>query len=291
MRCNLALILLMLCTQLGYTQSIDDRVDEVNELLPKLNTNPNNQSFISHSKVANSEPGIIKLVTTNSRKGKVYDESEFLIEANEIDVSRLSTKEIECCNVLEFYCKDRSFDCVQYIDRTSKQIKPVPYLLLNKTWKDNQHVIFNVERLIEEVEQEGGFVSGSNKQSDVVKLIKNGGVYLVNLEIGDKPLTAILDSGASVVSISRKLEKELLKKRIITKNDYISPAKYRIANGKILTAQRCILPSLTVGQLKMKNIVCSIVDDATTILLGKSFLDQFSRWSIDNTNQTLKLEK
>ena len=274
----------------AYTQQNKDRIDKINGLLPILSTNPNNQSFESQSQVYENEPGVLKLVTTNKRNGKIYDEAEFLLQAHELDKSRLSTKEIECCNILEFHCKDRSYDCVEYLDRTSKQARPIPYLLLNKTWKDNQHVIFNVERLLEEINN-GEAINSSTKKTGVVKLIKNGGVYLVNLEIGGQPMTAILDSGASVVSISKKLEKELLSKRIITKNDYISPAKYRIANGKILTAQRCVLPSVSVGGLKMKNIVCSIVDDSTTILLGKSFLDQFSRWSIDNKKQTLTLEK
>lgn len=271
-------------------QENKDRIEKINSLLPKLSTNSSNQSFESRSQVYESEPGILKLVTTNRRNGKIYDEAEFLLQAHELDKSRLATKEIECCNILEFYCKDRSFDCVEYLDRTSKQARPIPYLLLNKTWKDNQHVIFNVERLLEEINK-GKSKSIHSKKTGVVKLIKNGGVYLVNLKIGGEAMTAILDSGASVVSISKKLEKELLSKKIITKHDYISPAKYRIANGKILTAQRCVLPSVSVGGLKMKNIVCSIVDDATTILLGKSFLDQFARWSIDNNKQTLTLEK
>lgn len=291
MRCILLVVILFLAPQFGYGQTIEERVEKINKLLPKLNSNAKNESVVSQSQVGQTEPGIIQLTTTNTRQGKVYDQAEFLIESNEIDVSRLKTKKIECCNVLEFYCKDRSFDCVQYVDRTSKQVKPVPYLLLSKAWKENQHVIYNVERLIEEMEKSGVSSIGSKKKSEVVKLIKNGGVYLVNLKIGNTPMTAILDSGASVVSISKKLEKELLKNRVISRNDYISPAKYRIANGKIITAQRVILPSLTVGQLKMKKIVCSIVDDATTILLGKSFLDQFSRWSIDNKNQTLTLER
>jgi len=284
MRFSLVLICLIFGSQWGMTQDVEDRISKINRLLPKLNTNAKNQSFESQSQVVKAEAGILKLITTNKRLGEIYDQSEFVIQAQEIDKTRLKTKEIECCNMLEFYCKDRSFDCVEYADRTSKQVRPVPYLLLNKTWKDNQHVIFNLERLLEDIEKTENHSGGFSKKTGVVKLIKNGGVYLVNLKIGDQPMTAILDSGASVVSISKKLEKELLKKKIITRKHYISPAKYRIANGKILTAQRCILPSITVGKLKMKNIVCSIVDDATTILLGKSFLDQFSRWSIDNKN-------
>ena len=281
----------MCSAQLCSAQNIEDRIDKLNKLLPRLKSNPQNESVISHSQITQTEEGVLKLTTTNTRNGETYDQAEFLIDSYEIDVSRLKTKKIECCNVLEFYCKDRSFDCVQYLDRTSKQIKPVPYLLLSKTWKDNQHVIFNVERLIEEIGKSGGERLDREKKSEVVKLIKNGGVYLVNLSIGGVPQTAILDSGASVVSISKKLERELLRKKVITKNNYITPAKYRIANGKIITAERCILPSITVGKLKLKNVVCSIVDDATTILLGKSFLDQFSRWSIDNNKQTLTLER
>jgi len=162
---------------------------------------------------------------------------------------------------------------------------------MNKKWKENQHIIFNLERLIEELRAAGSNYKQSEKKTEVVKLYKNGGIYLVNLKLGTKPATAILDSGASVVSISKKLEQELLRDKVITKNDYITPAKYRIANGDILKAKRILLPSLTVGNLKMENVICSIVEDSSPILLGKSFLDQFAKWSIDNEKQTLTLEK
>lgn len=277
----------------GFAQqsSTEERIDKINDLLPSLNSNPNNTDIISASKVAIEADGVLRFTTTNTRKGKEYDKSEFSILVHELDKNKLNVKKIECCNILEFYCEDRSFDCVEYIDRTSKQLKPIPFVLMNKNWKENQHIIFNLERLIEEMQLSNGASRSMNKKSEVVKLYKNGGVYLVNLKLGTKPATAILDSGASVVSISRKLEKELLREKIITRNNYIDPAKYRIANGEILTAKRILLPSLTVGNLKMNNVICSIVEDSSPILLGKSFLDQFSKWSIDNDKQTLTLVK
>lgn len=294
MRFLWSVLISIFCFAQGATQetTITDRIDKINELLPSLNGNSANGDLISRSKIALDEGGILRIITTNSRKGKEYDKSEFSIVVKALDKNKLKTKKIDCCNVLEFYCEDRSFDCVEYLDRTSKQLKPIPYLLMNKSWKDNQHIIFNIERLIEDLQASGNAGFGEvEKKSEVVKLYKNGGVYLVNIQLGDFPTTAILDSGASVVSISKELEQELLKEKIISKNDYIAPAKYRIANGDILKAKRFILPSLTVGKLKMKNVMCSVVDDSSAILLGKSFLDQFAKWSIDNQKQTLTLLK
>jgi|GEM_PF-6978719 len=284
----------ILCFAQGVSQDtkIADRIDKINNLLPPLSGNSTNKDLISKSEIALEKGGILRFITTNTRKGREYDKSEFSILINALDKNKLKTKKIECCNILEFYCADRSFDCVEYIDRTSKQLKPIPYLLMNKSWKDNQHIIFNIERLIEEIQASKAIELGTiEKKTEVVQLYKNGGVYLVNLKLGNKPATAILDSGASVVSISKELEQELLKDKIISKNDYIAPAKYRIANGDILKAKRFILPSLTVGKLKMKNVMCSVVDDSSAILLGKSFLDQFARWSIDNQKLTLTLVK
>lgn len=292
MRIGSVFLILLWVVSIGVSQDldVDARISKINDLLPILNSNPQNTDIKSRSQVSLGELGVLKLETTNSRKGKIYDKSEFNIIVNEIDKNKLSVKKIECCNILELYCEDSSFDCVEYVDRTSKQVKPVPYVLMNKSWKDNQHIIFNIERLIESIDSEEN-TKEKVRTKEVVKLFKNGGIYLVNLKLGSKPVTAILDSGASVVSISKEVETELLQDRIITRNDYISPAKYRIANGQILTAKRFILPSLTVGRLKMKNVICSIVDDSSSILLGKSFLDQFAKWSIDNDKQTLTLEK
>lgn len=293
MRIGVIFLILLWVNHVGFSQDldIDARISKINDLLPTLNSNPQNTDIESRSQVYLGELGVLKLETTNTRKGKVYDKSEFNIIVNEIDKNKLNVKKIECCNILELYCEDNSFDCVEYIDRTSKQVKPVPYVLMNKSWKENQHIIFNLERLIESIGESGDHNEEKVRTKETVKLYKNGGVYLVNLKLGNKPVTAILDSGASVVSISKEIEEELLKDKIITRNDYISPAKYRIANGQILTAKRFILPTLTVGKLKMKNVVCSIVEDSSSILLGKSFLDQFAKWSIDNAKQTLTLEK
>lgn len=293
MRIGVIFLILLWVNHVGFSQDldIDARISKINDLLPTLNSNPQNTDIESRSQVYLGELGVLKLETTNTRKGKVYDKSEFNIIVNEIDKNKLNVKKIECCNILELYCEDNSFDCVEYIDRTSKQVKPVPYVLMNKSWKENQHIIFNLERLIESIGESGDHNEEKVRTKETVKLYKNGGVYLVNLKLGNKPVTAILDSGASVVSISKEIEEELLKNKIITRNDYISPAKYRIANGQILTAKRFILPTLTVGKLKMKNVVCSIVEDSSSILLGKSFLDQFAKWSIDNAKQTLTLEK
>lgn len=292
MRFGWVFFIVISCLGSGISQQSDvnTHIDKINKLLPALNTNATNKDFVSQSVVSNPSPGVIILTTTNSRKDKEYDKSEFSILVNELDKNKLNVKKIECCNVLEFYCEDRSFDCVEYLDRTSKQLRPVPHILMNKDWKENQHVIFNLERLIEALIDYSP--DGSReKKTEVVQLQKNGGIYLVNLKLGSKPATAILDSGASVVSISKALEKELLKDRVITRSDYITPAKYRIANGDILVAERFVLPSLTVGKLKIKDVVCSIVDDSTAILLGKSFLDRFAKWSIDNKKQTLTLER
>lgn len=276
---------------LAQQSSIVDRIDKINDLLPSLQINASNSDLIAKSHLTLASEGVLKFTTTNTRRDKEYDRSEFSILVHELDKDKLNVKKIECCNILEFYCEDSSFDCVEYVDRTSKQLKPIPYVLMNKNWKENQHIIFNLERLIEELRASGNIYKASEKKMDVVKLYKNGGVYLVNLKLGTKPATAILDSGASVVSISKKLEQDLLREKVITKNDYIAPAKYRIANGDILTAKRILLPSLTVGNLKIKNVICSIVEDSSPILLGKSFLDQFAKWSIDNEKQTLTLEK
>ena len=124
-----------------------------------------------------------------------------------------------------------------------------------------------------------------------IKLSQDGNISTVEVTIGDIVINMILDSGASDVSISADLEKALIDKGIITKDSYLEPALYRIADGNIVTSNRVKVPSLKVGAFEIKDIICNINPSGDILLLGKSFLDMFSKWSIDNKNHTLILEK
>ncbi|WAC02976.1 retroviral-like aspartic protease family protein [Lacinutrix neustonica] len=97
--------------------------------------------------------------------------------------------------------------------------------------------------------------------------------------------------GASEISISLNLEDDLISKGLLKKEDYIESGLYRIADGSIISCRRIIIKELKVGNFTIKNVVASIGFKESPLLLGKSFLDNFKKWSIDNDLQLLILEK
>lgn len=135
------------------------------------------------------------------------------------------------------------------------------------------------------------FITSKIIQQDI-NLFENGGVYLLNTSVNGIEQTFILDSGASDVSISPNLERELIAKEKIKKEDYVEPALYRIADGSIISARRVILKEIKIGEFIVKNVIATIGNNKNApFLLGRGFLDNFSKWSIDNKKNILTLTK
>lgn len=91
--------------------------------------------------------------------------------------------------------------------------------------------------------------------------------------------------------ISEEFEKELISSGILKKNNYQTPGLYQIADGSIIECRRIIIPELKIGNFIVKNVSASVGKGQTPLLLGKSLLDKFKSWKIDNLRETLKLEK
>ncbi len=134
---------------------------------------------------------------------------------------------------------------------------------------------------------EEGRESRSNR---VFPLFNNGGVYHLNIDIASLDLSAILDSGASDVNIPPILEQYLLENKVISRADYLPDASYQIADGTIVEQRRFILPTITLGGIAVHSVPVTVGSSDEIFLLGRSFLDKFLSWKIDNLNQTLTIE-
>lgn len=128
------------------------------------------------------------------------------------------------------------------------------------------------------------------KTSEKIKLETYGGVFKVWVKIGKVNQHFILDSGASDISLSKSSERKLIEKGAIKREDYIEPALYKLADGSIIKCRRVILQEMTIGGFKLKNIRASIGVSDSPLLLGRSFLDKFRKWSVDNSTNELHLE-
>jgi len=131
----------------------------------------------------------------------------------------------------------------------------------------------------------------SSKDKGSIQLMKLGGVYFIPVSIGNITDNFVLDSGASDVLISVEMEKRLIQNGIIKKVDYLENGLYKVANGNIVECRRLIIPKLKIGDFTIENVPASVGIGQSPLLLGKSVLDKFSKWSINNLTQTLDVSK
>lgn len=131
----------------------------------------------------------------------------------------------------------------------------------------------------------------STSSNGSIKLSVQNGVYHISVTIGGITKNFVLDSGASEVLLSEEYENALLKNGTIKKTNYLTPALYRIADGSIIQCRRLVIPKLTIGNFTITNVQASIGVGSVPLLLGKTVLDKFSSWTINNQTQTLNLEK
>jgi aspartyl protease family protein len=129
------------------------------------------------------------------------------------------------------------------------------------------------------------------KSSEKVNLTRETGVFYVDVEIFGIKKKFVLDSGASEISLSQNFERELIASGLLKKEDYLEPALYRIADGSIIAQRRVLIREIKIGDFAVKNVSASIGKSNIPLLLGKSFLDKFTKWSIDNENNILFLER
>ena len=119
-----------------------------------------------------------------------------------------------------------------------------------------------------------------------VPLMGQGSALMVRGTInGRATFTFELDTGASIAVIPRSVASGLL-----TTADYIGMREYVFGDGRRRVQRTYALHSVTVGGLTATNVTCVIGEEADTFLLGRSFLNKFGSWLIDNRRHVLVLQ-
>ncbi|PNG25711.1 retropepsin-like aspartic protease family protein [Methylocella silvestris] len=117
-----------------------------------------------------------------------------------------------------------------------------------------------------------------------------GGIYQVPIRINDTiTLDAIVDSGASDVSVPADVVMTLMRSKTISADDFLESKTYTLADGSKVPSERFVIRSLRVGNRTLENVPASIASVNAQILLGQSFLSRFKSWSIDNQKHGLIL--
>jgi predicted aspartyl protease len=123
-----------------------------------------------------------------------------------------------------------------------------------------------------------------------IRMEQQGGVYVVPVRFNDMiTLNAIVDSGASDMSIPADIVSTLIRTKTITKEDFLGQQTYVLADGSRVPSQQFRIRSIKVGGKIVEGVVASIASVNGEILLGQSFLNRFKSWSVDNEQHTLTL--
>ena len=63
-----------------------------------------------------------------------------------------------------------------------------------------------------------------------------------------------------------------------------------MANNEKVEGQMVKVDNITIGDFTLNNVIIGIIDGGS-LLCGKSFLDKFKKWEIDEKNKVLILYK
>jgi len=320
--------MLILSNGYGQTLSIQETINYINKKLSE-NKRYEKISLSKEGILTIDNAGVYTTKTEPyyDKEEKTYKTEKMLADKCQMKISSIEITEVSCTETIlsracsfKIKCKDKNTICMQcassfssynslykYIgkgyyyefsmvdDYEARKIRNAFEYLFAKVAEDGTYIPVRTARTDDNDPFSPSNYTGSvisNTSNQTIQLEKNGNIYSISVSIGTIRRKFILDSGASDVSISENFERELINAGTITQKNYIASALYKLANGSIVECKRLLLPEMKVGDYTVKNVVVSVTKGSDDVLLlGKSFLDKFSKWTIDNNTQTLKLEK
>ena len=134
---------------------------------------------------------------------------------------------------------------------------------------------------------------GAAKQINIMHEPDGKGIIVEVLLNNSVKANLVLDTGASIIALSRKVGEELGIDLSDTKKDVL---EMRLADGRKTMAKAIILDSVKIQDVEVKNVMAAIMlDQVQTIgvtegLLGMSFLNKFNL-KTDLKNMKMSLEK
>jgi hypothetical protein len=126
---------------------------------------------------------------------------------------------------------------------------------------------------------------------DTVNIITVNAMTKLKVKIGSFVYIWLLDSGATDLLISDSLATQMMEQHLFSEKDFLGNATYNVANGKEVNCKVYKINNVQIGKFTIDNIMLATSPDVQDYLLGKSFLNKFSRWTIDNRRELLILEK
>ena len=127
--------------------------------------------------------------------------------------------------------------------------------------------------------------------NDTIKVLNLNGMTYVKVKMGSMVQLWLFDTGASDLLINKEMEVNLKKENIILETNYLGIGEYEMANGMIDTCKRYKIDNVKIGNFSINNIVVAVTEKGKRVIIGKGLLNKFSNWKLNNSDNTLILEK
>lgn len=125
-----------------------------------------------------------------------------------------------------------------------------------------------------------------------ISLDSVGGVFQIECVINDMPLKFVFDTGASDLTISMAEFIVMRKQGLITDEEIIGERQYMDASGKVSSAKIINIKSVKIGNIEVKDVQCSIMDNPMApLLFGIGVIRKFGSFSMDIDKRQIKLLK
>lgn len=144
--------------------------------------------------------------------------------------------------------------------------------------------------MLETIMDKGKNIMHVDKNIFAFPLFKDGSSYLLKIKFGNIIKTYLLDSGASDMTLDDQTQQYLKTTNELKIENKLTNREYILADGSKVQYKRVQIPTFSINNIIVKNINAVLVENGKPLLLGKSFLDSFKSWKVDNKNNMLIVE-
>jgi hypothetical protein len=126
---------------------------------------------------------------------------------------------------------------------------------------------------------------------DSIQVISVMGMHKIKITVGKETRVWMIDSGSSDLLVSDEFVKMLKQQKIISELNFIGEGYASLANNSRISCKRYKIDNVKIGRFIINNVILSSSTGVKEFLVGKSLLNKFSSWTIDNKNNLLILVK
>lgn len=130
----------------------------------------------------------------------------------------------------------------------------------------------------------------STEVLEIPLILRRTGIYTVKCFLNEMPVSLVLDTGCTNVSISLIESDYMLKNGYISQNDFLGYENYQDATGNYHKARILLIKKFRIGNKVIENVRASVIpNQEAPLLLGQNVLNRLGKVEIDPQKKILKI--